>query len=494
MLMPSRTSIKLREIFAWIIILAPLTMTLGVTAYILLGLVLTWRFYSKTDKIATALLLAYLFLLPGILKLNYQFLTASFPDSLVSTIWKAQYYVEDEQVIHQLLQIQKNNPDDSDVNFVLGIINQRRAGENIGNFDLVNLTPNQHQIVNKEKEQVQSLLNNALNLYTKAADKNPALKKLAENNIGNLYFNMFQNTKDSKYLVMAEKKYDSAPLASAIVNKSQIFTQENNLTDAKDMWDKAHATDPNIFHRTQIINSHPNRVVLNEYLPDSFLWDRVKAPVQVENKDLNALWFGRIKGVNLDQLPKISIIAFVLMIGLSFLKGSTEKLKECTVCGRVVDPTTWRKVQNNLLCMNCYQSTAGTKLDTMRFALLAKLRRSGEEKRFILSLIYGILFPGTGHLYKNSVIFGYILIAVNSVYLTTWLFKKDLYYINNDFPYGFTSLFSIIMVIIIGIVIYAINLSSLVMLGLDLKTAKDYQTDMTPAKTTETENKPPEES
>lgn len=471
--LPSKSVPSIRSAVAWIMVFSPVLTNVGITGYALIGLVFTWRYYSKVERIATGLFLVYLFLLPTLLGYNFLLMKASAEDSLNQSIWRLQHFTMDDAAHHRLSETYAADPDDGVVNFTFGLLHKRQAALLIGELDESGLTPTQSRYRSEMRHQGLQKMEQSRSFYSRALSESSGFSGIINNNVGNTYFIEKKLSPAGKYYREATRGPN--PLPVAYLNLSQIYNQMKNLVEVENQQEKAMALDPDIKSKFERIGNHPNRVALDQFLPDEVLWQQVVALPIPQSGQLEALWFGKIKGIMLEQMPLVAIGSFVLMVLLSLIKGGSGNLRECTVCHAVISPATWRKMKNNLLCHSCYRAVAGTKLDAMRFAILARISKTAEKRFYIIAMVLGIIFPGAGHIYRNFYVWGYILITIFALVLPGVLFSNHLYKMDPTLADSFSSALLLILAGIIMLSCYLMSVLSLYLEGARAKTAKDLE-------------------
>ncbi|OQY29850.1 MAG: hypothetical protein B6244_02505 [Candidatus Cloacimonetes bacterium 4572_55] len=494
-MLPSRASSIIREGVAWILVLSPILFGFGLTGYVLLGMAVTWYFYTNPEKIVGIVLLVYLLIFPHLLATHYALFTSMSDRSVVRTIWNGQHNVYDPDVRNRLARLLEKDSSDSDANFALGLIHKRRGASLIRGKEEKNLTPSQDRLRDQERERGKKELSLSKTYFDNAVDAYPAR---AANNIGNIFYARqiyeIQNRK-KVYFEKAIEKYESAirgknDLARPYFNKSQVLNMLARWSEMDEPRRKALTLDPSLTYILDKVEPHCNRVVLDESIPLSAFWSRVGKEFRLDADLLTPLWIGGIKGLPVTKLPALAGIIFLLMEILSFWIKGWEKLSACSVCGRVISPTSRRRVKENVLCHRCYRTVAGTKLDAMRFALLARIRRLSTQREYRTAVFLSFIYPGSGQLYRDDHKFGLPLIFIFSVHITTLIVFGLIYSFTDQAVVIYPTLqrplpnwLGFGYLITVGLASLIVSAAYMIMQRPGKFTAKDLQDEMEPTET-----------
>lgn len=469
--LPAQAALPIREAVAWVMVLSPLLLGIGVVGYAILGLVFTWYFYNKTERILGASFLVMLVVFPFLLAANYTAVSTVSSNSLISSLWRGQHWYYDHDVYRNLsafLEKEEANDQRADIYFTLGLIHKRQGALLIGGLEEKDLTPAQRRLRAAEKQEGRKELDYAERYYERASQKYP-LK--VRNNLGNIDFTM----QDYKGAVDLYESAARGDLPEAYFNLGQTYNRIIKIDDAKVAQNKAFALDPSLYDRMKLVSSHPNRAVVDNTIPLGEFWKMVQNRYKVDSQAIDPLWLGKLRGLNAIHLPIVAIASFILIQILAVWQRRFKNLSNCSVCSRVVSPATRRKFNDNMLCHRCYRAIAGTRLDAMRYALLARIRRVAEQRRFYLAVFLSIIFPGLGHLYRNDYKLGLPLTFLFSIHVLPFVLRDYLALIHTSLNLAIPIWLGLTYLIVVGLAVYGVSIVTILLHRPYQQTAQDLE-------------------
>jgi tetratricopeptide (TPR) repeat protein len=219
-------------------------------------------------------------------------------------------------------------------------------------------------------------------------------------NLGNCYVGL-KNMGEAiaSYLKAVELK----PLASAYYNLSQISRETLDFQKGDEYFKRTLGINRDAVIRYRSIYSrHPNRLVVDETLPFSGLWD------------LALVDTGNLSTFGTSDLPPFFLSgAALLLIILYFIlnNGIKEKAYRCKRCSTILCPRCEKRLTWGTMCQACYASLV--KLDELevkeRVAKLLSIYEHQKRRRGIMK-IFSFLMPGVSQIYAGKIFLGLLLL------------------------------------------------------------------------------------
>lgn len=155
-----------------------------------------------------------------------------------------------------------------------------------------------------------------------------------------------------------------------------------------------------------------NRVVMDEDISDSVLWERVIS--SKGNKDLaNRLWKNMMIGTTLRSAPIIGIVAAAVLFIIGTLNRRYIFSKACKFCGRPFFLKSHSHMEKRDACNRCF--SLFVRREGVDPKTKARLRmavdRVTTRRNYIVRAV-NILFPGFGNIYRGKTLKGFIFLAL----------------------------------------------------------------------------------
>jgi len=216
-------------------------------------------------------------------------------------------------------------------------------------------------------------------------------------NLGNVFVG--QNNMDE-----AGKSYLAAlairPLASAYYNLSQVYREGLDFEKGNEYFSKALAIDRDAVTEYRAISGrNPNRIVADEAIPPSSLWDFAwRTP-------------GKASTFNLSLLPGwvISLAALLLIFAFYMMSKHTgNKAYRCRRCNEIFCPRCEKHIMWGQMCPQCFRSLI--KLEEIevkeRVAQLLSIYEHQKRRRDIMKLL-SFIIPGSSQVYAGKILYGF---------------------------------------------------------------------------------------
>lgn len=193
------------------------------------------------------------------------------------------------------------------------------------------------------------------------------------------------------------------PLASAYYNLSQVYREGLDFEKGNEYFSKALAIDRIAVTGFRAISGrNPNRIVADETIPPSSLWDFAwKTP-------------GKAATFSLSVLPGWTISLGALLLILAFYmmnKHAGNKAYRCRRCNEIFCPRCEKHIMWGQMCPQCFRSLI--KLDEIevkeRVAQLLSIYEHQKQRREIMKLL-SFVIPGTSQVYAGKILYGFFFI------------------------------------------------------------------------------------
>ncbi len=471
--LPAKAAQSIREFGAWVLILSPLILGLGATAYALLGIALTWYYYERVEKVVAAVFLGFLLILPGLFAKNYAMYVALSPNSPVSLIWKGQNWDYDPAVFSGLQAYTADEHLGPYINLTLGLMQKRQGAMLLGGVEDVELSPAQIEFLQTEHAKGRQEMQGAIDYFKKTDEP---YHSAALNNIGNIYF------AEQEYR-HAIDKYDEAAkvnplLAESFLNMGQTYFRLKRMDSGREMQEKAIALDPLLVNYLKNVDAHPNRAVIDKLILDGDYWKLIWARKAPDASAFDPLWIGGINGLSVAHIP-IAVIACIIFIFIvNAWRRRVDDMSVCSITGTVLSLKSCRKFKGSPISQKCFSAIAGTKLDAMKFALLARMKRSAEKQRFVFSILLCILYPGLGQLYQRMFGWGLPIIFLATFTSSAFLLAWFRFGIQPTLYAALPMTLSVVTLVLLTCVIYFLNFFSIMLARPAQVSAQDIQDEM----------------
>lgn len=356
-------------------LIGPLLLIGGIL--IILGLYL-----KKMDRVVVYLYLVFLLILPWVFKASS--MVFSIPSS---DVVKAVIEVNESRDNRYALSILRNSEDD------VALYSYALALKREGRYD------------------------EAIQIYNKLIARKP--DPVFYNNLANCYVakNDMERAKQ-----IYEKSMQMRPLVSASYNMSQVLRRTLDLVKGEEYFLYAQKIDPDSVSRFQaIFSQNPNRLVIDEVLPISALW---------QYSQENAT---RVSTFGLSTVPPALLSFMALFFGALFYvlnKRIKPRAHRCKKCGTILCKKCERRVLWGNMCLQCFRSLIRLhELDARdRIARLQTVYEYQMRRRRNMDVL-SFLLPGSAQIYAGDVLKGLL-------FLWSFLFLLCVFVISSIFVIG----------------------------------------------------------
>ncbi len=288
----------------------------------------------------------------------------------------------------------RENPEDADVLFTLGLLNKRE-----GNYK------------------------GAESHYKRALQYDPNWAECISN-LGNVYLST-QRTEEA--IREYERAVSLSPRrASFYLNLHRASVSDSILSsdNVGQSLERAQNLDPRLveFH-TKIFSENNNRAVIDDTLGDARLWkkafqflkERYSLP-----EDILSAWMKKVPGKN-DFIYPIFFLAFLLLLWAACSRKNFSK--RCPLCGAPSVKFFARKIERDRVCFGCNRLFVKKEsIDPkMRQKKMRQVRRF-ERRRVIIRSIISLIIPGGGHVWKNQPVRGVLFVFVFFLFAFKFLY------------------------------------------------------------------------
>lgn len=356
-------------------LIGPLLLIGGIL--IILGLYL-----KKMDRVVVYLYLVFLLISPWVFKASS--MVFSIPSS---DVLKAVIEVNESRDNGYALSILRNSEDDGALySYALALKREGRYDE-------------------------------AIHIYNKLIARKP--DPVFYNNLANCYVakNDMERAKQ-----LYEKSMQMRPLVSACYNMSQVLRRTLDLVKGEEYFLYAQKIDPDSVSRFQaIFSQNPNRLVIDEVLPISALWQYSR-----ENAT-------RVSTFGLSTVPPALLSFMALFFGALFYvlnKRIKPRAHRCKKCGTILCKKCERRVLWGNMCLQCFRSLIKLhELDAReRIARLQTVYEYQMRRRRNMNVL-SFLLPGSAQIYAGDVLKGLL-------FLWSFLFLLCVFVISSIFVIG----------------------------------------------------------
>ncbi len=356
-------------------LIGPLLLIGGIL--IILGLYL-----KKMDRVVVYLYLVFLLISPWVFKASS--MVFSIPSS---DVLKAVIEVNESRDNGYALSILRNSEDDGALySYALALKREGRYDE-------------------------------AIHIYNKLIARKP--DPVFYNNLANCYVakNDMERAKQ-----LYEKSMQMRPLVSASYNMSQVLRRTLDLVKGEEYFLYAQKIDPDSVSRFQaIFSQNPNRLVIDEVLPISALWQYSR-----ENAT-------RVSTFGLSTVPPALLSFMALFFGALFYvlnKRIKPRAHRCKKCGTILCKKCERRVLWGNMCLQCFRSLIKLhELDAReRIARLQTVYEYQMRRRRNMDVL-SFLLPGSAQIYAGDVLKGLL-------FLWSFLFLLCVFVISSIFVIG----------------------------------------------------------
>jgi len=242
-----------------------------------------------------------------------------------------------------------------------------------------------------------------------------------------------------------EKSFQIKPLVSAYYNMSQVLRRTLDLVKGEEYFLSAQGLDPDSVSRFQAIFSHnPNRLVIDEVLSISELWEYSK------EKAAGILYF------DLSTIPPVFMPVIALFFGILFYllnKRIKPRAYKCKKCGTILCNRCERRVLWGNMCLQCYRSLVKLhELDAKeRITRLQTLYEYQMRRRRVMNILSFIL-PGSAQIYAGEILKGLLFLWPFLFLLFTFLISSSFVIGMPSFPHLWLNWASLLFIVLVYIV------------------------------------------
>jgi tetratricopeptide (TPR) repeat protein len=342
-------------------------------------LIVLGLYFKKADRYVVYLFLLFLFLSPWLLKASS--IVFSIPSS---SVLKAVVEVNESRNNRYALSVLKNSKDETVLSsYALAL---RREGH----YD------------------------EAIEIYDNLIARNP--DPALYNNLANCYV-----AKDDleKAIQCYQQSIQIRPLVSAYYNMSQVLRRTLDLVEGEEYFLYAQKMDPDAITGFQaVFSQNPNRLVVDEVLPISALWEYSYS----REKATGVSAFG------LSILPPGWLPVLAVFIGALFYvlnKRMRARAYRCKKCGAIICNKCVRRVLWGNMCLRCYKSLIELhELDARERITRLKTVYDYQLRRRRILKVLSFLLPGSAYLYAGFLLKGFFMLWLFLFLLTAFMISS----------------------------------------------------------------------
>ena len=378
-------------------------------------LIVLGLYLKKVDRSVVYLYLLFLFLSPWLLKASS--IAFSVPSS---SVLKAVIEVNESRDSRYALSVLNNSEDEA------ALSSYALALKREGYYD------------------------EAIEIYNKLIAGNP--DPAFYNNLANCYV-----AKDDleKAIKLYQQSIQIKPLVSAYYNMSQVLRRTLDLVKGEEYFLYAQRMDPDAITGFQaVFSQNPNRLVVDEVLPISALWEysREKA--------------AGVSAFGLSMLPPRRLPVPAVFIGALFYvlnKRMRARAYRCKKCGTIICNKCVRRVLWGNMCLQCYKSLIELhELDAReRITRLKTVYEYQMRRRSILKVL-SFLLPGSAYIYAGFVLKGFFILWLFLFLLTAFIISSTFVVGMPYFPHlwlNWGAPFLLVMVLLVSNIITQLRLA-----------------------------------
>lgn len=240
--------------------------------------------------------------------------------------------------------------------------------------------------------------NKAMDIYNKLIAKSPDPRLY--NNLANCYvaINDIEKAKE-----LYKKSIELQPFPSALYNLSEVSRETFDFEKGAEYFQSAQMLDRNAVSRFRAIFSmNPNRVVMDESLPVSTLWEYA----DVKTTRASTLVLSTVPPALMPLIAFFMVILFYI-----FTRRFKHTAYRCKRCGSILCNKCEKRILWGRMCLQCYRSLI--KLDELdakeRIARVLTVYEYQKMRRDIIKII-SFIIPGSGQIYAGNVLYGLLFL------------------------------------------------------------------------------------
>jgi len=387
-----------------IFLLLPIIISALTGPLLLIGsiLIVLGLYLRRIDKIVVYLYLFFLFLSPWIMKASS--IAFNVPSS---SLIKAVVEVNESRDYRYALSVLGNSEDE------VALSSYAIALKREGNY----------------KE--------AIDINNKLIARNP--DPTLYNNLANCYVG--ENDLE-KAIQLYQKSIQMKPLVSAYYNMSQALRRTLNLVQGEDYFLYAQKLDPDSITGFQEVSSqNPNRLVVDETLPISDLWEYALK----RSKKVSQF------GLSIVPPTIMSFLAFFIVVLFYILnKRIKPRAYRCKKCGAILCNRCVRRILWGNMCLRCYRSLFKLyELDAReRITRLQTVYEYQMRRRNVLRVM-SFLLPGSAHTYAGYVLKGFFILWPFLFFLSVFVISSIFVIGMPYFPHLWLNWVSLLLIVLI---------------------------------------------
>jgi tetratricopeptide (TPR) repeat protein/TM2 domain-containing membrane protein YozV len=361
-------------------------------------------YYTKTEKKIFALFYILVLVCPIILNYTGALMLSTHRDVIdeIIQIKEDTYTLETETALTRWVA---DNPDDTCALFALGSLNKRTG-----------------------------YLDYAQRFYGKIIEIDPACAP-ALNNLGAVYFIMSDYTRAEELFHRANEA--DPDLVAPYYNLYKIGMTRFELKTAEEYYDMAMKLEPGRItafldvevkenEREPSFLARANRVVLDEDMPNSLMWERVFTMSQP--KELAAgIFSDMMKGIGLRAVPVVGVMGLIFLMISGSLAQRSVLSKFCKFCGLPFLLKSQPHMERRDSCNRCFSVFVRKEgIDPKTKAdLRMKVDRINYIRKIVL-IIVNLIIPGFGRIYRGRVLRGFILLSLFVLFAVQLLYLRGI--------------------------------------------------------------------
>jgi tetratricopeptide (TPR) repeat protein/TM2 domain-containing membrane protein YozV len=361
-------------------------------------------YYTKTEKAIFAFFYILVLICPIFLNYTAALMLSTHRNVIdeILQIKQDTYTIEAEKALSDWVA---DNPDDICALFALSSLNKRTGS-----------------------------LDYARYYYQKVIDIDPACAP-ALNNLGTIYF-ILRDYPHAEDLFLAANAADP-DLVAPYYNLYKIDMTRFDLKTAEEYYDMAVKLDPariTTFLEVEVKEDdgeptfleRTNRMVLDEDLPDSFLWERVFT-MSGPRELADGIFSNMMKGIGLRAVPVVGVIGLIFLIISGSLARRSAISKSCKFCGLPFLLKSQPHMERRDSCNRCFSVFVRKEgIDPRTKAdLRMKVDRINYMRRIVL-IVVNALIPGFGRIYRGRVLKGFIILSLFLLFLIQLIYLRGI--------------------------------------------------------------------
>lgn len=364
-----------------VIFLLPLLLNLALPLCCLVWLGVLFGYHTRREKYAVMGLIGLFALLPLVVS------TAGFglymPQSrLIRLLEKVNHGYWSSGDLDALECYHREHPDDREVLLSLGLIHKREKNYRTAQRyyeRLLDLSPNSYQ---------------------------------AHVNIGNVYLatGRWQDAVDAYEHAIALQPVSTA---AAHFNLARAYQQKYMFTEAEQALARAKMSAPHLINRAlKIYSENSNRLVIDETVPRTLLWQKGYQMYCAETRVPDALWDLLFTGLP-QRFASGVLLCFGVLILMTVRNDTGRIAAACPICGQAFCNRCQKSIGAERICAQCVNFSQ--KKDNIDFRLKEKKILGIKRHRGIYQIIgttLSLCVPGAGHIWHVHTLKGTICLFI----------------------------------------------------------------------------------